>query len=237
MPNFRLISLGFAALISLSPVSALAANAVVDAYDDFLPSYTAGPANGDLDVIAAAAFYDGADQRFSFSTILADKVGLTAGALYVWGIDRGRGTERFLAGSPAIGAGVLFDSVLIVRPNGTGLYNDFINAVVTNLDPANIKIGSLTVTLEDLPLGLFAPGTTGFRSDPSQYTWNLWPRVGLGSNNQISDFAPDAANLGFQVTAVPEPETWAMLLAGLGLVGLQAARTRRHAQALGDSLT
>lgn len=229
MQNVRLTSLGLAALISLGSAPALAASAVVDAYHDFLPSYTAGPANGDLDVIAAAAFYNGANQAFTFSTILADKVGLTPGALYVWGIDRGRGTERFLAGSPAIGAGVFFDSVLIIRPNGTGLYNDFINGVVTNLSPTNVKISSHTVTVEDLPLGLFAPGTTGFRSDPSQYTWNLWPRVGLGSNNQISDFAPDAANLGFQVTAVPEPETYAMLLAGLGLVGFQAARARRHA--------
>ncbi|MDP2786823.1 MAG: spondin domain-containing protein [Pseudomonadota bacterium] len=31
-----------------------------------------------------------------------------------------------------------------------------------------------------------------------------------------------------QVAAVPEPETWAMLLAGLGLVGFNAARARRR---------
>ena len=32
-----------------------------------------------------------------------------------------------------------------------------------------------------------------------------------------------------QITAVPEPETYAMMLAGLALVGFQAARTRRRA--------
>ncbi len=204
--------------------------AVVDAYNDFLPSYTAGPANGDLDVITAAAFYDGADKSFSFSTILADEVGLTAGALYVWGIDRGRGTERFLAGSPSIGSGVFFDSVLIVRPDGTGIYNDFINSKVTALDSGDIDIAGRAVTVEGLSLDLFAPATAGFRSDPSQYTWNLWPRVGLGKNNQISDFAPDGANLGFQVTAVPEPQTYALLLAGLGLIGANVKRAQRRAQ-------
>ncbi len=214
----NLLPLGLAALVSASPV--FADSAIIDAYNDFLPTYTAGPANGDLDVIAAASFYNASEQTFSFSTILADKVGLTAGALYVWGIDRGLGTQRFLAGSPSIGAGVFFDSVLVVRPDGTGSYNDFINGTNTALNPANIKISSLTVTLEDLSLALFSPTTAGFTS-PDQYTWNLWPRVGLGNNSQISDFAPNGANLSFQVTAVPEPSTWAMLASGLLLTGLR----------------
>ncbi len=218
--TFRFTPLGLAALVSFGalPTFAHSAVAVVDPFNDFLPSYTAGPANGDLDVIAAAGLYNASKQTFTLSTILADKVGQTPGALYVWGINRGLGTERFLAGTPSIGAGVFFDSVLVVRPNGTGFYNDFINTVTTNLNPANIDIGSLTVTLQDLPVNLFAPNTAGFTA-PAKYTWNLWPRVGLGQNNQISDFAPNAANLGFQVTAVPEPESWAMLLAGLTLTG------------------
>lgn len=233
MPHIRITALGLAALVSLAlgvaPAQADSNFAIVDSYNDFLPTYTAGPTNGDMDVIAAAAFYDGADKTFSFSTILADKVGLTLGALYVWGIDRGRGTQRFLAGSPAIGAGVSFDSVLVVRPDGTGTFNDFINGTTTPLNPTHIKISGLAVTVEDLPVALFSPDTAGFRDDPSKYTWNLWPRLGLGSNNQISDFAPDGANLSFQVTAVPEPETYAMLLAGLGLIGFRVPYTRRCA--------
>jgi hypothetical protein len=98
-------ALGLAAMLTCAaPVHA--AGALVDPFGDFLPTYTAGPANGDLDVIAAAGFFDGVQQTLSFSAILADKVGTTPGALYVWGIDRGAGTQRFLAGSPSIGAGV-----------------------------------------------------------------------------------------------------------------------------------
>lgn len=223
MSRLPLAPLALAAALTLSPAAVLASGAVVDAFGDLLPTYAAGPANGDLDVIAAAGFYDAAAQLFTFSAILADKVGITPGALYVWGIDRGAGTQRFLTGSPTIGAGVFFDSVLLVRQDGTGLFNDFINGTVTNLDPVRIKISSLTVTLEDLPLALFAPGTAGFAT-PEGYTWNLWPRVGLGANNQVTDFAPDAGTVGVQVTTVPEPGTWAMLIAGIALTGLRLRR-------------
>lgn len=228
MSYFRFTPLALAALISLSATPALANSETVDAFNDFLPTYTAGPTNGDLDVTAAAAFYDGANQTLSFQASFADNVGLTAGALYVWGIDRGLGTERFLAGSPSIGAGIFFDSVLIARQNGTGTYVDFINGTSTALDPAHINIRGSTITLNDLSTSLFAPDTTGFKADPSQYTWNLWPRLGAGNNNQVSDFAPDGTNLGFQTAAaVPEPETYAMLLAGLGLVGFVTRRKQK----------
>jgi len=57
------------------------------------------------------------------------------------------------------------------------------------------------------------------------YTWTVWSidsRVtGLG---RLDDFAPNA-NIG--VTAVPEPETYALFGAGLGLMGLVARRRAR----------
>lgn len=211
------------------PIAALAlavmagtaqAQAIVDPFNDILPTYSVGPVNGDLDVITAVTFYDAQAQLFTFSATLADDIGITPGALYVWGLDRGQGTERFVAGSPSIGAGVFFDSVLIVRPDGTGQFNDFINGTQTALSAGSVKISGHTVAAQDLPLSLFP--STGF--NPVDYTWNLWPRVGLGANNQITDFAPDAANVGLLVTAVPEPETWAMLGAGLLLTALRLRR-------------
>ena len=56
----------------------------------------------------------------------------------------------------------------------------------------------------------------------------------LPGGNVLAAFpAADFKQLGYQVahvqiTAVPEPETYAMLLAGLGLVGFKAARSRRR---------
>jgi 5-hydroxyisourate hydrolase-like protein (transthyretin family) len=51
----------------------------------------------------------------------------------------------------------------------------------------------------------------------------------LGSDTVT--FAADGLNLynvGFQVTAVPEPETYAMLLAGLGMLGFMSRRRTLH---------
>lgn len=231
MSNHPLHRLGLTALAAFSIASAHAAPAaIVDGFGDFLPSFSVAPHNGDLDVITAVSFHDAAAQQFTFTATMAGVLGQTPGALYVWGLDRGQGTQRFLSGSPSIGAGVYFDSVLILRPNGTGQFNDFINATQTVLPAGSVKVSSHTITAEALPVSLFP--STGYQ--PANYTWNLWPRVGLGQNNQISDFAPDAANAAFQVTAVPEPETWAMLGLGLGVLGLRKRAVRRAAPA-GDA--
>jgi hypothetical protein len=37
-------------------------------------------------------------------------------------------------------------------------------------------------------------------------------------------------DIGYTVTAVPEPETYAMMLAGLGLLGWVTRRKKRHDQ-------
>ena len=66
--------------------------------------------------------------------------------------------------------------------------------------------------------------------DPlTAYSWNLWPRLGTGSNTQIADFAPDPGAVpgvctNALVTVVPEPASLGML--SLGLVSLAAWRRR-----------
>lgn len=49
-----------------------------------------------------------------------------------------------------------------------------------------------------------------------------------GAFDVVYDYNLDQVSLKVfqEVTAVPEPETWAMLLAGLGLVGFAAQRRR-----------
>lgn len=205
--------LGAATLTALATTPAMAG--VTDPVGDFLPSY-AGPRNPDMDVVAADVTFDGS--TFAFSGTMDGAIGTTPGALYVFGIDRGKGMQRFTTGTPSIGAGVSFDSVLILRPNGTGAFDDFIDNATTALASSVVTASGDTISAS-VPAALLP--SEGLL--PADYTFNLWPRYGLGQNVQVSDFAPDASN--FRSTAVPEPATIALLLTGIG--GLMArARPR-----------
>jgi hypothetical protein len=51
----------------------------------------------------------------------------------------------------------------------------------------------------------------------ANYTYVAWSRSALGSRAFIADLAPDTVSVSG--TAVPEPTTWAMLVAGFGLTG------------------
>lgn len=202
--------LGLAAGLLL-PLHAYA-GPVTDTAGDFLATYT-GPHNGDMDVLSADVTYNQTTDTLQFFGTLDGLIGTTPGALYVFGVDRGQGTERFLSGTPAIGAGVFFDMVVVVRPDTTAVINDFINNQVTQLPVGTVRIQNDSFATESLDAALFP--STGFET--AEYTWNLWPRQGLGANVQISDFAPDAANVG--VSAVPVPSTLALLgIAGLGMM-------------------
>jgi hypothetical protein len=207
----------FSTLSAFSTVGA-AQGFAPDAQGDFLATYS-GPHNGDLDVLFAYGLWNPGTQMFSFGGVLSAPVGTTAGALYVWGIDRGTGTERLAAGSPSVGQGVFFDSVISLNPSAGAYSVNLLNGTVFTLAASSVSIVANTITvnvpLADLP---------GMGRTPDQYGWNLWPRFGAG-NTAISDFAPDASTPRV-ASVVPEPASWALMASG-GAVLLGLARRRR----------
>lgn len=199
------------ALVLLTFSGLAAATPVIDATGDFLSSFV-GTKGADLDVKTAELRYDGS--LFSFSTTLNGPIGTTQGALYVLGLDRGKGTARF---GTTFAPGILFDEVIIVPAAGAASVRDLITNQTTVLASDAISIIGDTLNFR---FSTSQATTQGF--SPVDYTWAFWPRNGLGSNSQISDFAPDSANARVTVVNVPEPTTFALL--GLGFVGLLCVR-------------
>lgn len=217
MKSLMFSAMAMLILAQAVPQQALAV-VVGDSTGDFLPTYT-GAQGGDLDVVSIDVTRNGSSIFLQAS--LAAAVGSTAGALYVWGIDRGQGTARFVAGTPSVGAGVLFDSVVVLRPDGTGAFVDLLNAANNfALAPGAVVIDGASITGT---LAISAVPSTGFAV--ADFGYNLWPRLGsIAGNAGISDFAPDAS----VVTAsfVPEPGSWALLLAGFAGTGIALRRRR-----------
>ena len=200
-----------AAALAVSAGTAFAG--ISDPVNDFLPSYT-GAHHGDLDVVSSFVNYNPGTDTFFFSGTMDAAIGTTASAFYVWGVDRGTGTARFGALAP----GVLFDSVVIFRLDGTATVNRFNGS--NNLPAGTATFAGNTIQ-GNISGALLA--STGFAK--TAYAWNLWPRDGSQSGNAaISDFAPDNSNAA--VTVVPEPSTVALLVLGLGAVGLVTRRRR-----------
>lgn len=206
--------------MSSGPVSA----SILDASGDFLTTYT-GPKNGDLDVLSVDA------RRFGEKTVtlkaeMNGAIGYTAGAAYVWGINRGAGVEPFPTLDPPTGKGVFFDSFVILSPKGTATLTDLLTGKSQTLDPSSISIVGSTISLS-LAKSLLPSNGFSF----GDYAYNFWPRfapygVHPGENTQISDFAPNDRSFA---AAVPEPASWAMMIAGFALVGA-AGRRRALAQ-------
>lgn len=201
------------AIAALALVGHSQAAVATDTTNDFIPTYT-GPQGGDLDVVSAEVTLDTTLNTLSFRATLNAAVGTTTGAFYVFGLNRGAGTARF----GAIATGVLFDMVVLLRPDGSGQVNNLTGGGSTNFAPGLVQISGSTISTTLLPLAFFP--SEGLSA--ANYTWNLWPRVSTVTGNAaISDFAPDNSNAG--VTVVPTTSVASLL----GLAALTGLRRRR----------
>ena len=200
------------AIVTLAGAGAAHAAAVADPTGVFLGSFV-GTHDADLDVTSFGVTYNPATTTFALNATLAGAINPALPGLYVIGVNTGTGVIAPFAG---IGEpNVIFNQALVVQKTGAVGLGANPNALTATIDG---NAFSLLVPLNLLP-------STGFT--PENYGWNLWPRNGLGNNNQISDFAPENATLA---AGIPEPATWAMLLAGFGALGA-VLRRRRTASA------
>jgi hypothetical protein len=198
----RTLLLAAGAVLALAAAPAQA-TAVVDPAGDFLPTFI-GPNDADLDVTSFAVDYDAVAMAFNLNATLAGDIDPSGPGFYVIGVNTGTGAIRPFAdvGAPK----VIFDQAVVVQKTGAA-------AVGPNALTAMINGNAFSVVV---PLALLP--STGFA--PERYGFNLWPRTGFAANNQISDFAPDNAN----ISPIPEPAAWALMLAGFGLIGTALRR-------------
>ena len=224
----RIRSLTLAVALAATALAGTPLNATTfaDPLGDFLATFT-GPQNSDLDILSGSAVFN-ADHLLLSST-MNGAIGTTTGSLFVWGIDRGSGTDRLItSGPPAVGTpDILLDAVVAFNADGTGRVVTFPTMgapVTTVLDPSLITISGNTISGQ-IPKSLLP--TTGF--DFPDYSYIHWSRSVFGSQEFIADLAPDSSS--FTANFVPEPATWGLLVAGFGLAGAMLRRRRRAALA------
>jgi hypothetical protein len=193
------------AIVTLAGAGSAHATTISDPTGDFLGSFV-GNHDPDLDVTSFRVSFDAATTTFSLNATFAGPINPALPGLYVIGVNTGTG-----AIAPFGGIGepnVIFNQVAVVQKTGA----------------TTIGANNLTATISGDSLSLLVPlnllPSTGFT--PENYGWNLWPRNGLGNNNQISDFAPENST----IASIPEPATWAMMLIGFGALGATLRRRR-----------
>ena len=217
----RLFCMVISALALLAYGTAASAT-VVDPTDDYLSTYT-GPQNGDVDILSGDVAFDGTS--YFLTSTLNGSIGTTAGSIFVWGVNRGSGAPRLTFGTPSVGAGVLFDAVIVMFPDGT---LRVVTIPLAGAPTINVIAGGTGVADDTLsatvPLALL--GSMGFA--PEDYSFSFWSRTRVnpahdGTNAEIADFLPSS----MLARTVPEPATWLSMLLGFGLIGTVMRKARK----------
>jgi len=198
----RKLLLACAASLAFAAASAHA-NTVTEAPGNWALGY-AGPFEADLDVTSFSVGFNAAQDAFDLSATFAGAIDPSLPGNYIIGADTGAGASHPFAAEGA--PNVVFDQVIVLQKTGAASVSG--HALTGQISGDSF---TLDVPLADLP-------STGFTS-PYEYAFNLWPRNG---SNQIADFAPPNSDL----SAVPEPGLWALIMAGVGMLGATLRRRR-----------
>jgi hypothetical protein len=175
----------------------------------------------DLDVKSATVSYDA--NNIYLSATMFGTIGSTDTGFYVWGVNTGTGTDFFQqqADHPDVGKGINFDTFIVLNTDLTGSVHYFSGEPNEGIEKITIDGNTIRAVISREVLEDAAT------IDISKFGFNLWSRTtGFAHNSDIPDFAPDDHNFNASAS-VPEPATWALLIAGFGFVG-STLRSRRR---------
>lgn len=184
---------------------------------DLLASFAGDKNVPAFDILASDVTFDSGVGNFFLHAHTAGRIADAANAAFVFGFNRGGITNSPFAeiGVP----GVSFNATVLLRSNGTGTVGA--NGITARVEGDDIFA---TVSASLLP-------SNGLPTE--SFTWALWSvDTAIAGNARNADFAPDS---NVRVAAVPEPETYAFMLAGLGLLG--AVGRRRQSAFAGRRFT